>query len=697
MAVLDDLQFSQLVAEVKEKIQADSQGVGEVPVTDTLDGVNSLPALKGDAVVEAPLELLSRPAVEAAGRVDEAIASALDTAEHPTYIGEDNYVYVWDKANKTYNKTAIYVRGESFSISKVYASVEDMEADTEHGLKEGDFVLVNTDDVENPDNAKLYVVGGDGKFSFLVDMSGAIGFTGKTPQLIIGTISVGDNRKDASATLSADGVDDDGNPKYLLNLRIPALTLDDLTEEEVKLLQSPANEMIAQLKETDDAVKEAEEGRVAAENLRAEAETARAEAEEARDAAEQVREENEASRKTEETVRKSAETTRINNENVRQENETGRVSAENRRVTSENARNTAEQARAQAETTRSENEAERKTSEQTRQNNEATRQANEAVRVNTENARVSAESVRKDNELTRQGNENIRQTNEQARVAAENQRAEDYDGLREDILTATENANNAAEESRNTPTIKDGTWWIWNVEQDAYVDTGSPATSRSPQIQNGTWWTWDDANEVYADTGQSVNADYTLTREKIEGVFQGNVDSHWHDRYVDKVEGKQLSAEDFTTEEKEKLAGLENFDPTGLQEDIKGLQEAMPTKVSELENDKEYVTATELADEDYATNTSLTEGLGRKQDKNLYLTNVAASEWVLEGVYKDFEYRCDILLEGVTEAMVAEVVFGVEESSSGDYAPVCETGDGVLTIWGATDKAIIIPTVIINM
>lgn len=37
---------------------------------------------------------------------------------------------------------------------------------------------------------------------------------------------------------------------------------------------------------------------------------------------------------------------------------------------------------------------------------------------------------------------------------------------------------------------------------------------------------------------------------------------------VDKVEGKQLSTEDYTTEEKNKLAGLENYDDTDIKNDI---------------------------------------------------------------------------------------------------------------------------------
>ena len=44
--------------------------------------------------------------------MDTATESALDTANHPTYVGEDNYVYQWNKTNKVYVKTDIYVKGD---------------------------------------------------------------------------------------------------------------------------------------------------------------------------------------------------------------------------------------------------------------------------------------------------------------------------------------------------------------------------------------------------------------------------------------------------------------------------------------------------------------------------------------------------------------------------------------------------------
>ena len=42
----------------------------------------------------------------------DAADNANDTANHPTYIGEDNYVYAWDKDSQSYVKSNIYVKGD---------------------------------------------------------------------------------------------------------------------------------------------------------------------------------------------------------------------------------------------------------------------------------------------------------------------------------------------------------------------------------------------------------------------------------------------------------------------------------------------------------------------------------------------------------------------------------------------------------
>lgn len=191
---------------------------------------------------EAGIKLLQQPATDAATEVrqqmdgitleatqlitttteakDAAIRAtekAQSVSDHPGYIGEDYHVYTWDYATGAYNKTDTVLRPEGFSIFRTYESIAAMNADKAN-VPEGKFVLINTGSVEDPDTARLYVKG-PADFDFLVDMSGAIGFTGKTPQITIGTVTVGGQ---ASATLSPDGTDDAGNPRFKLNLVIVA-------------------------------------------------------------------------------------------------------------------------------------------------------------------------------------------------------------------------------------------------------------------------------------------------------------------------------------------------------------------------------------------------------------------------------------------------------------------------------------------
>lgn len=160
-------------------------------------------------------------------RADDATFKATEVAEHPTYIGEDHYVYKWNTETKQYDKSNIYCKGDAFSIKKVYPSIAVMNNDIGNtSIKEGDFVLVNTGNVEDPDNAQLYVktrdaISGTYIYDFLVDMSGAIGFTGKTPQLFTGTVTTGPAGSKAAVSLSEGGTDKDGNPIYNLSFVIP--------------------------------------------------------------------------------------------------------------------------------------------------------------------------------------------------------------------------------------------------------------------------------------------------------------------------------------------------------------------------------------------------------------------------------------------------------------------------------------------
>lgn len=68
--------------------------------------------------------------------------------------------------------------GAPFAIAKTYSSVAAMNADFGGtDVSVGQFVLIDTGNVEDEDNAKLYVKG-DVQYSFITDLSGATGMTG---------------------------------------------------------------------------------------------------------------------------------------------------------------------------------------------------------------------------------------------------------------------------------------------------------------------------------------------------------------------------------------------------------------------------------------------------------------------------------------------------------------------------------------
>ena len=68
--------------------------------------------------------------------------------------------------------------GAAFSIAKTYESVTAMNSGfATDGVLEGQFVMIDTGNVEDEDNAKLYVKGAS-SYSYITDLSGATGMTG---------------------------------------------------------------------------------------------------------------------------------------------------------------------------------------------------------------------------------------------------------------------------------------------------------------------------------------------------------------------------------------------------------------------------------------------------------------------------------------------------------------------------------------
>lgn len=195
---------------------------------------------------------------------DDATAKANSTYSHPPYVDKDGYYYKWNVTTSSYNKTDVNLTGKAFQIKKVFASVSAMNATDVNTFAENDFILINTVNVEDADNAKLYVVAlneqGHKFYSYLVDMSGFRGFTGKTPQFLIGNVTTLAEDAEATATVSASGTDTAGNPVYKLNLGIPKgirLRFADLTDSDKAELMKPATDAAAESRTQTEACKTA--------------------------------------------------------------------------------------------------------------------------------------------------------------------------------------------------------------------------------------------------------------------------------------------------------------------------------------------------------------------------------------------------------------------------------------------------------
>ena len=108
---LTEEEKKELVQDVVNQIKTDSQSVDELEAVSTLDGVVSLPAMRGETVVNAPLKLLSKPAEDAAAvaKASAAVAdasakkadTAASTAESAAQTANDAASKATDAAQKT--------------------------------------------------------------------------------------------------------------------------------------------------------------------------------------------------------------------------------------------------------------------------------------------------------------------------------------------------------------------------------------------------------------------------------------------------------------------------------------------------------------------------------------------------------------------------------------------------------------------
>ena len=519
------------------------------------DWIDSLSKASEDAAIAAldaatkaneAADKANQAVTDIEGVVDDAVA-AIDKAEEiasnpPKIVDNDWWIYNYE--TKQYVNTGIAAIGDAFTYKKEYPSIEAMEADWGTAdVKLGEYVLINTNNVEDPDDAKVYLKTQNG-WKFIVDLSGMQGIQGWSAYEV--AVQHGFVGTEA---------------EWVQSLKQPAL---DAAAE--------ALDAKAQVEATEQAVKEAEALRVTAEQGRVNAENTRV-------SNENTRISNEDSRKAEESKRATAENARIAAETSRKEAESSRVNAESDRVTAEGARAAAEQLRANSESERNTkekeriaNEAIRVASESERVTAETSRKEEEAKRVEAETARDTAEQERESNEATRQANEAIRETQEAARekntadaITAVNEAKTAAQQATTNATTAANNANTQAARAKeyadNPPKVgDDGYWYLWDEVNDVYVNTGWPSSGIilkgsldspedlndivDPQLSdsyivgtdlyfwNGTEWV--NMGRFQGPQGEP-GKDAELSKAAIEAVLIGEVTTHTHDtRYYTK-------------------------------------------------------------------------------------------------------------------------------------------------------------------
>lgn len=519
------------------------------------DWIDSLSKASEDAAVAAleaankaneAADKANQAVEEIEGIVDDAIA-ATDKAEEiasnpPKIVDNDWWIYNYD--TKQYVNTGIAAVGDAFTYKKEYPSVEAMEADWGTAdVKLGEYVLINTNDVEDPDDAKVYLKTQEG-WKFIVDLSGMQGIQGWSAY-------------EVAVKHGFVGTEEE----WVQSLKQPAL---DAAAE--------ALEAKAQVEATEKAVKEAEALRVTAEQGRVNAENTRVSNENTRISNEDSRKAEESKRVTAENERIAAENSRKSEEDIRKTNEANRISAESSRASAETLRASAEAERNTNEQKRIEEETKRISSEEGRVAAETKRVDNEDARIAAETARDTAEQERVSNEATRQANEAIRETQEAARekntadaITAVNEAKTAAQQATTNATTAANNANTQANRAKeyadNPPKVgDDGYWYLWDEVDDVYVNTGWPSsgivlkgsldspedldTIVDPQLSdsyivgtdlyfwNGTEWV--NMGRFQGPQGEP-GKDAELSKAAIEAVLVGEVTTHTHDtRYYTK-------------------------------------------------------------------------------------------------------------------------------------------------------------------
>ena len=132
---LTEEEKKELVQDVVNQIKTDSQSVDELEAVSTLDGVVSLPAMRGETVVSAPLKLLSKPAEDAAA-VANASAAVADASAKKADTAASTAGSAAQTANDAASKATDAAQKTNAAVAKA-ESVESRYKDTALAARNG--------------------------------------------------------------------------------------------------------------------------------------------------------------------------------------------------------------------------------------------------------------------------------------------------------------------------------------------------------------------------------------------------------------------------------------------------------------------------------------------------------------------------------------------------------------------------------
>lgn len=424
-------------------------------------------------------------AKEAADRANAAASVSEILNENPPKIVND-YWWFYNTDTSKYENTGIKAIGDSFVIKRTYSSVQEMEDNfNSPDVSVGEFVVINTDDVEDPENSRLYMKAEE-SWKFITDLSGATGITGLSAYQIAVQQGFEGTEEEWVNSLSAD------------------------SKEAAKLANAAAESAIeatSNLKKFEEEAKQAEETRKSNETVREQQEADR---------------EQKTSQIIQETTNVKNETDQVRQDTLSAKNETTAATQ-----AAEEAASKTNQAISDAQSaTTAATQAATNANTATENVNKAIENAETAAALANEKAALAdskatladSKATLADNaatdavNATTVANQAATYANEKANLAASNAAlADEKATLAQSSATAADQAASAAN------TAAGGANTAATNANQAATTAGQAATNANtqadrakefadnpPKIESGTWWVWDEDSDAYTNTG--INA-----------------------------------------------------------------------------------------------------------------------------------------------------------------------------------------------